>query len=215
MSKTTLKTARKLWEELRTKRDARGVAMLAPKDIARMLRERLRVEFPGVKFGVRTTCSTGSIRISWEDGPYRQEVERIANGYNFGGFDGSIDLAYSCRNWLHPDGTMSFGGMSGTAGSGGYVSGAYTDCPEPGAILVDSWAKYIFCERERSEAATAALARETCEYWGIEYQPDLKPWDHPVPEGHRHSGVWNLSDLMRRLEGDKARELVAALEQLN
>lgn len=41
MSKTTLKTARKLWEELRTKRDARGVAMLAPKDIARMLRERL------------------------------------------------------------------------------------------------------------------------------------------------------------------------------
>lgn len=169
---------------VRANRDANGVANISSKDVAKIVRTRLRAAFPGVKFSVRSDYSTLNIR--WEDGPRTPAVDAICQQYRFGGFDGMIDMAYSSRNWLLPDGSMEPAACRGTEGSKGTVPGYATDCPQPGAVLCDSGLKYVFTSRRQSEAEAMEDRKRVCDYYGIEDDTSKSPGEVYV-EGH---GQW-------------------------
>ncbi len=75
-----------------------GVALTA-----KVIRERLKIEFPGVKFSVTSeTFSMGnSVSIHWTDGPVTNLVDRITREYQQGRFDGMTD----CYNYHKIDET--------------------------------------------------------------------------------------------------------------
>ena len=61
---------------------------------AKNIRIELKNEYPTVKFSVVSKSYSGgdSVRVNWIDGPSQKEVEAIINKYEYGRFDGSIDL---------------------------------------------------------------------------------------------------------------------------
>jgi hypothetical protein len=66
------------------------------------LRKELKLAFPGIKFSVRSDSFSGgdSIDVAWTDGPTTKEVDRIANKYSAGSFDGMEDLYnYESTAW--------------------------------------------------------------------------------------------------------------------
>jgi len=62
------------------------------------LKKELRKAFPGVKFSVRSDHS--SINVHWPKGTEidRKEIEKIADKYQYGGFDGMTDCPYLIDN---------------------------------------------------------------------------------------------------------------------
>jgi Large polyvalent protein associated domain 29 len=63
-------------------------------DTAKLLRVALKAQFPATKFSVRSHTYSGgaSIDVSWVDGPFISDVDKIAKRYQGATFDGSIDL---------------------------------------------------------------------------------------------------------------------------
>lgn len=196
------------WDRLRHRRDSHGLSWIDTATISRMIRERLKVEFPGTKFSVRKT-GYDSVSVSWNDGPFSERVEEITSEYIFGGFDGMIDLAYSKDRWLHPDGKMSLAHTAGTEGSMGSVASSATDCPEPGAVMVRNGPKYVFCSRELSLEYALRLAVEVANYYGIDYTPGTAPEKCGLPARFLGTGHWTLRDLFRRYEAEKAAKMIA------
>lgn len=67
---------------------------------AKAIRKELKDAFPGVKFSVRSDSFAGgnSVDIRWIDGPKAADVEEITGKYQYGHFNGMIDLyEYSNR----------------------------------------------------------------------------------------------------------------------
>lgn len=66
---------------------------------AAAIKTRLKKEFPGVKFSVRSdNFSMGnSVDIEWTDGPMSEDVKAITGQYQYGRFDGMQDLAYNVK----------------------------------------------------------------------------------------------------------------------
>ena len=67
---------------------------------AKMIRAELKQAFPGVAFKVTSDSFSGgdSVDIRWTDGPTSSQVEAITRKYQYGHFDGMIDLyEYSNR----------------------------------------------------------------------------------------------------------------------
>lgn len=62
-------------------------------ETAKKIRAKLKAEFPGVKFSVRSeTYSMGSsVTVSWTDGPERGVVHAIVNKFESSSFDGMTD----------------------------------------------------------------------------------------------------------------------------
>jgi glyceraldehyde-3-phosphate dehydrogenase/erythrose-4-phosphate dehydrogenase len=58
------------------------------------IRKELKLKFPGFKFSVRSSnFSMGnSVDIDWTDGPTTEQVDAIVDKYQYGHFDGSIDM---------------------------------------------------------------------------------------------------------------------------
>lgn len=63
-------------------------------DGSKNLKRELMTEFPGINFAVRSKVFAGGddITVNYDFGPTTKEVESIANKYEEGSFDGSIDL---------------------------------------------------------------------------------------------------------------------------
>lgn len=122
-------------------------------DTAKLVRAALARAFPGVRFTVRSQSYSGgcSVNVRWTDGPLLREVEGVAKMFEGKRFDGSIDLAWTARLWLLPDGTASVASDDGSAGSGGYYGPVREWMPHPDAILISTGA-YVFCTREASPA---------------------------------------------------------------
>jgi len=61
---------------------------------AKAIRKELKAAFPGVKFSARSSSfSMGdSVDVRWVDGPRTTEVDSIIGKYQYGSFDGMIDL---------------------------------------------------------------------------------------------------------------------------
>ncbi|THA53267.1 DUF3560 domain-containing protein [Streptomyces sp. A1136] len=73
---------------------------VATKYVSAELRSRLKAEFPGAKFSVRTGTGTGSawISVSWTDGPDTEAVDRIAAPLHGAHWDGSTDSYVQTNN---------------------------------------------------------------------------------------------------------------------
>lgn len=80
--------------------------------------------------------------------PVSRDVEALVSAFAGRAFDGMIDMAYSLRSWLNPDGSMSFAGTDGTAGSMGSVPAAFGSRRHPSALLVHPGASYVFVESQ-------------------------------------------------------------------
>lgn len=63
-------------------------------ETAAMIRASLKVEFPGVKFSVRSKTYSGgaSINVDWTNGPTTKQVDAVVKFYEGASFDGMIDL---------------------------------------------------------------------------------------------------------------------------
>jgi hypothetical protein len=150
---------------------------------AKLVRAALKKAFPGVKFSVRSSTYAGgaSMSVKWMDGPTAKQVEGITSAYCGSGFDGMIDLKYSVKSWLMPDGSAAFGKSGGTTGSMGCDSPYNYEAPAPGAKLVHFGADYIFCTRENSVAALTAVTEKVCAQWGFPM---------PVIEAHNDGSAY-------------------------
>jgi len=61
---------------------------------AKAIKNELKKHFPGIKFSVRSDNFAGgnSVDIEWADGPTVNEVEKFTNKYEYGHFDGMVDM---------------------------------------------------------------------------------------------------------------------------
>lgn len=121
-------------------------------DLAKLVRAALKKAFNGVKFSVRSSGSSVSIR--WQDGPPVEEVRWVAGDYQTAGFDGSIELAYSYSLWLYADGSASVAHSEGTVGSNGYAPEIIASSLRPDGVLCTQVSRvYISCYRDLSRTA--------------------------------------------------------------
>lgn len=76
-------------------------------DTAKLLRQALKAQFPGVKFSIRSSRYAGgaSIDVSWTDGPPASAVDATCYLYRGATFDGMQDLKeYHSSILAGPDG---------------------------------------------------------------------------------------------------------------
>lgn len=67
---------------------------LSAAETAKLVRQALKAEWPGVKFSVRSKTYSGgaSIDVGWCDGPTAPAVDAVTNLYRGADFDGMQDL---------------------------------------------------------------------------------------------------------------------------
>ena len=161
-----------------------GVALTA-----KVIRDRLKEEFPGVKFSVTSDrFSMGnSVDIHWTDGPITNLVDRIVNRYQQGRFDGMTD----CYNYHK-------------------IDEAALGCPG---------AKYVHTSRDlsperKAEIEAHCIAKTGCEC-ATYYQYGDGVWQYEI----NHPDCWpaqyqqikaanDAADIARR-ERERAEELAA------
>lgn len=154
---------------------------LSAAETAKLVRQALKREFPGVKFSVRSSRGS-AINIDWTDGPTGREVDRVVGVFAGGGFDGMIDMRYSSEAWIEQDGTVHFAGTRGTEGSRGSVPSAVEDPRTPGAQLVRFGNDFVFTHRSISDEWQAGIFRLFSDLIGRELEPeDWTVWQTPVP----------------------------------
>lgn len=159
---------------------------LSVTETAKLIRKRLKQEFPGQKFSVRSDSYSGgaSIRIRYEDGPWVEDVEAVVKGFEGSGFDGMIDLKYSKASWLMPDGTVAAYRSSGTQGSMGVYESYEHDKPHPDAEPVHFGSDYVFVDREMSDEARDKAIKELEEWLGLEAGTFDQPTIYELPGGY-------------------------------
>lgn len=137
-----------------------GDTFVSSVDTAKLVRARLKAEFPGVKFSVRThQYSNGSsIYVVWEDGPVQDAVDCILKPYQGSGFDGSIDLRFYVQSFLTRDGRAFFAQTTGTTASKGEYPARRALKPCPSAVRVSFAPDYVFAVRRGKDVARDALA---------------------------------------------------------
>ena len=88
------------------------------------LKRELRDAFPKIKFSVRASSYSGgdSIDINWIDGPTSEEIEKIANKYQHGSFNGMEDIYEYSKSNVWPD---VFGGAKYVMWNRSYSNDAY------------------------------------------------------------------------------------------
>lgn len=124
--------------------------------VASMVRYRLKKEFPGVKFGVRTSKYSGgaSINVKWTDGPKGAAVEAIIHQYEGADFDGMQDL-------------KTYKGMDEA------VREHHPGLPD---LPLKGMADFIFAERTLSPALRQKVAQAIAAKWGFEVPADPETW---------------------------------------
>lgn len=168
-------------------------------DTAKLLRARLKREWPAVKFSVRSKTYSGgaSIDVNWTDGPTDQQVDAITSTYSGARFDGMIDMASYVQHWLEEDGTVTLAHDGGTEGSRGSRPERFGSRRSAGAVLVHLGADYVFTYRALSAAwidACSAHAEHNGRTRGGEQCGACGSW---MPEGDcwtaptvRHGSDW-------------------------
>ncbi len=147
--------SRRIIEKARNNRGEDGMFRIEPTEVATLLRDRLKHEFPGERFRVRTDRYRGgsSIDVEWGSPEIdRQQVDAICDEYDFCEFDGNIDLETDIQRWLLPSGRLTLARRDGQSfnenGKLCYHPDEQTDCPEPGAVLCYGGVSYVQCHRD-------------------------------------------------------------------
>lgn len=80
-------------------------------EVAKLIRKTLKLEFPQIKFSVKTSKYSGgaSIDISWVDGPTSKQVKDIVGFYEGASFDGMQDLKSSVYHTNEAGETIRYG----------------------------------------------------------------------------------------------------------
>jgi hypothetical protein len=80
-------------------------------EVAKLIRETLKVEFKDIKFSVKTKKYSGgaSVRVSWVDGPTSNQVDDIVGFYAGSSFDGMQDLKSSVYHTNEAGETIRYG----------------------------------------------------------------------------------------------------------
>lgn len=164
-------------------------------ETAKLVRKRLALKFPGIKFSVRSESYSGgaSIHIRWTDGPATRLVEPVVRQFRGSDFDGMIDLKVYAQSWLLPDGTAELAYQPGPTGS---LSEVVTDAPHPNAILVHFGADHVFCNRhqtnwEQQEAEAASIIRKECHCTG---EPPNDQFGNQWVRNLASNVVWSRSE---------------------
>lgn len=81
----------------------RDYRWIEPKEVAALVRKRLKARFPGQKFSVRSSKFAGgsSVDVSYTGGPAQCLVDEEISDYQFARFDSMTDYGYSCELWLN------------------------------------------------------------------------------------------------------------------
>lgn len=103
---------------------------LSASQTARLVRQALERQFPGVKFAVRPHRYDGGAAVSvrWTGGPERSAVDEAVQPYAGADFDGVTERKTDRLAWLAPDGSAGTRRVKG-------------------ARLVRFGADYVFTER--------------------------------------------------------------------
>ena len=139
-------------------------------DTAKILRKRLKLEFPETRFSVRSKryAGGGSISVRWSDGPLMSDVKAVTDQYEGSGFDPMIDLKYGREHWLRADGTVMVRHSTGTTGSMGTVPAtdnrALDDVMPADAERVRFAADYVLVHRELTNRAQRQQEAEAWVY---------------------------------------------------
>ncbi len=78
------------------------VKYVSANETAKLMRQALKVAFPGVKFGVRKSRGH-AIYVNWTDGPKVSAVQEIIGRFEGQGFDGMTDMRYEAGPELTMD----------------------------------------------------------------------------------------------------------------
>jgi hypothetical protein len=140
-------------------------------ETAKLLRKALKDAFPRVKFRVRSDSYAGgaSIRVRYEDGPFKKDVEAVAQKFAGASFDGMIDLK-SYHDSEYEGRTVSWGADYVFVDRN--LSDAYRAQIE--ALIADATREPFDPEREYTfpmfwEADSELLRVATCGHWNRGY----------------------------------------------
>jgi Large polyvalent protein associated domain 29 len=197
------KVIKAIYDACKANRDQDGEAVIADKDVAKIIKIKLTAAFPGVKFSV-VSPHYSAVVVRWDDGPCEFQVDKIIDRYTFGGFDGSIDMSYQSQNWLLPNGDMVHASSNGTVGSMGVHPAYATDCPVPGAVLVKYGPKYIRSARSVSDAYRAKMIAVAEDHYGFKVPDGVDAWNFMVPGMNQ-----TASSVAFRLEEENVKLLLA------
>ena len=143
-------------------------------DTAKLVRARLKDEFPGAEFRVRSRRHAGGAAMSvvWTDGPIAADVKAITSQYEAARFDGMIDMKVEQDHFLLPDGSVQIryaGGTETNLGTLQTVDNRRMDNElPPGVERVRFGADHItlcrqISDREMRQAHTERWVYENCE----------------------------------------------------
>jgi Large polyvalent protein associated domain 29 len=127
---------------------ARNGQWVSNQDLAFLVRQALKRNFPKTKFSVRNPHYS-SITVQWVDGPSTKQVQSVIGSFETKSFDGSIDLAYSKSFWLYADGSASHAHTEGTQGSAGCVGESIASAERPDGVPVTNVAGVYISESRR------------------------------------------------------------------
>lgn len=115
------------------------------KDTAKIIRGKLKNNWPQVKFSVKGKSYSGgaSINIHWTDGPTRLQVEKVVKNFQGATFDGMADLK------------------------------TYIDQTDEHGNVVHYGADYIFCHREFSRELLERAVKEIANVFDVQALPVL------------------------------------------
>ena len=131
---------------------ARKIGFVGVVDTAKLIRRRLKDEFPSVKFRVKTSryAVGGSVYVSWTDGPSQREVSDAVKPYQGTVFDAMIDMASPVTAYLTPDGVASVAEVRGTVASKWDIESYRSFKPSPDAVRVNFGADVVLCSRSET-----------------------------------------------------------------
>ena len=143
-------------------------------ETAKLIRKRLKREFPGIQFQVRSSRYAGgaSISLAWKDGPIAAEVKAITAQYEAARFDGMIDMKVEQDHFLMPDGSVQVRYAGGTESNLGTLqtvdNRTMDDELPPGAELVRFGADHItlsrlITDRQAKQAESERWVYENCD----------------------------------------------------
>ena len=122
-------------------------------DTAKLVRAKLKADFPDVKFAVRSSTYSGgaSLDVTWTAGPGTKPVEAVTSHFAGARFDEGLKLKVRVLHWLLSDGTATIARNEGTWASQGVIPPEREWMPRADAELVHFAPDYVFCTRRDAE----------------------------------------------------------------
>ena len=135
-------------------------------DVARLVRQALKGEFPDVRFSVRSSRYAGgaSILVTWKEGPQECEVSAVAHQYEGARTDGDYSPR-SVYHYLRPDGQtlVAHNPASYAIGASepeGEDNRGLAPVMSPDIELVHFGSDFVHCYREPSDEGLAERERQ-------------------------------------------------------